>query len=70
MEEKVKFITFLFEDLRKNMEKHMKNRKKSPENSYYCSESYGNKDHGKAALKRKITYLRQELLNLERMVEE
>ena len=36
--------------------------------------SYGNgnwmdKNHGKTAIKRKITMLRQELLNLERMID-
>ena len=32
--------------------------------------NYGNKNHGKTAIKRKITLLRQELLNLERMIEQ
>lgn len=32
--------------------------------------NYGNKNHGKTAIKRKITMLRQELLNLERMIDE
>lgn len=32
--------------------------------------NYGNKNHSKTAIKRKITLLRQELLNLERMIEQ
>lgn len=31
--------------------------------------NYMNKNHGKTALKRKITLIRQELLNLEQMIE-
>lgn len=33
------------------------------------SANYGDKNHGKTAIKRKITLLRQELLNLERMID-
>lgn len=39
---------------------------KYPENWVFC---YMSKNHSKTAIKRKITMLRQELLNLERMVE-
>ena len=63
MGEKLHFIEFLFKDLVKNFKIHIKNGE-------YWSENYMNKNFGKTALKRKITYLRQELLNLERMLDE
>ena len=69
MNEKLKFIEILCEDLIKNMKIHMKNTEKTKGAGYWFSESHGNKNHGKTALKRKIIYLRQELLNLERMLE-
>ena len=70
MKEKLNFIEFLFEDLTKNMKIHMKNKEKTKGAGYWINESHGNKNHGKIALKRKITYLRQELLNLERMLDD
>lgn len=72
MKEKLNFIEFLFKDLLKNAKIHVKNEEdyeKSPEKPYYANGNYMNKNHGKVALKRKITYLRQELLNLERMLD-
>lgn len=36
---------------------------------YYQNKNYMNKNCGKYALKRKITLIRQELLNLEKMIE-
>ena len=78
MKEKLIFIEFLFKDLMKNAKIHVKNEEdyekkwekyKKGEISYPCNPNFMNKDHGKVALKRKITYLRQELLNLERMLD-
>lgn len=69
MKEKLIFIEFLCQDLIKNVKIHMKNEEKTKGAGYWFSESHGNKNHGKTALKRKIILLRQELLNLERMLE-
>ena len=80
MKEKLTFVEFLFKDLLKNFkihierdEIHEKEVKKfrNGERSYYPYDSNSmDKNCGKTALKRKITYLRQELLNLERMLDE
>ena len=69
MKEKLIFIEFLFKDLLKNAKIHIENDEKAKKKGDFWSENYMNKNHGKVALKRKITYLRQELLNLERMLE-
>lgn len=66
MEKQLKFVEGLFENLRKNMEEHIKIKKVD---GGYCNKNYMNKDHGKFALKRKIIFLRQELLNLEKMID-
>lgn len=70
MKEKLTFIEFLFNDLLKSTRIHIKNVEKVKGAGNFFSENYMNKNHGKVALKRKITYLRQELLNLERMLDE
>jgi hypothetical protein len=73
MKEKLIFIELLFKDLLKNAKIHMKNEEdyeKNPKKPYWDNGNYANKNHGKTALKRKIIYLRQELLNLERMLDE
>lgn len=80
MKEKISFIDFLFADLLKNVkihmdykEKHEKDLKQYREgriSRYPDDANFLNKNHGKVAIKRKIIYLRQELLNLERMVDE
>ena len=70
MKEKLTFIELLFNDLSKNTRIHIKNVEKAKGAGNFFSENYMNKNHGKVALKRKITYLRQELLNLERMLDE
>jgi hypothetical protein len=69
MKEKLNFIEFLFKDLLKNAKIHVKNEENTKGAGNFFSENYMNKNHGKTALKRKITYLRQELLNLERMLD-
>lgn len=70
MKEKLTFVEFLFKDLLKNFKIHIENEENAKKNDHYCWKNYMNKNHGKVALKRKITYLRQELLNLERMLDE
>lgn len=70
MKEKVRFIEFLFKDLMENFKIYIENEEKSKKAGYFFTESYGNRNHGKTALKRKIIYLRQMLLNLERMLDE
>lgn len=82
MEEKMKFIDLMFTDLRKSLKTYVANEKKYTEDweLYQKDESQGwkfyppnknsqNKNHGKTALRRKIIYLRQELLNLERLLD-
>ena len=67
MEEKLKFIQMLHDDLVRNAKIYIKNRKES-DFKYYCDSDYS-KNHSRTALKRKIVYLRQELLNLEKMLD-
>ncbi len=55
MEEKLKFIEFLCKDLIKNAKIHMKNEEKTKGAGYWFSESHGNKNHGKTALKQEPT---------------
>lgn len=69
MTEKLNFIQLLFNDLLKSTKIHIKNVEKAKGAGNYFSANYMNKNHGKVALKRKITYLRRELLNLERMLD-
>ena len=80
MKEKLKLIELLFKDLLKNTEIHSEHKetyekewKKYREGKVPRCPSdlnYMDKNHGKVALKRKITLIRQELLNLERMLDE
>lgn len=70
MKEKLTFVEFLFKDLVKNFKIHVENEEKAKKTGAWLSANYMDKNHGKVALKRKITYLRQELLNLERMLDE
>lgn len=67
MEEKLKFIQMLHDDLVKNAKVYIKIQKES--GFAYLNDNYGDKNHSKTALKRKIVYLRQELLNLEKMLD-
>lgn len=68
MDKQIKFIELLFENLLKNVKKHIEVDKSS--GGHYFTENFMNKNHGKVALKRKITMLRQELLNLEKMLDD
>jgi len=80
MKEKLTFIELLFKDLLNNFNEYLgykkiyeKEWKEHLEGRfpYYPHDvNFMNKNHGKVALRRKITYLRQELLNLERMLNE
>lgn len=80
MKEKLTFIELMFKDLVENVRDHMDFEAdyKKDWNKYHNGElgryphntNFMNKNHGKVALKRKITYLRQELLDLERMLDE
>lgn len=80
MTEKLNFIQLLFNDLLNNFKIHVEikenhdrevKRFRDGKRSYYPYNTNDmNKNHGKVALRRKITYLRQELLNLERMLDE
>lgn len=79
MKEKLTFVEFLFKDLLKNFKIYVENEenrtkewRKYREGKVPCYPSDRNcmnKNHGKVALKRKITYLRQELLNLEKIMD-
>lgn len=63
MKMKLQFITLLFEDLKKNATLYMANGGDGFNGNYL------DKNHSKTAIKRKIIMLRQELLNLERMID-
>lgn len=63
MKKQLQFVEYLFDDVRRNAEQYLE--KTSKAGSYGV---YMNGDYSKTALKRKITYLRRELLNLERML--
>ena len=67
MKKQLEFVKMLMGNLAEEMAIHIKNREKD---GRWGSGNYMDKNHGKYALKRKITLLRQELLNLEKMLEE
>ena len=79
MKEKLTCIEFLFKDLLENAKKYAKNKedykkdriqfKKGNCAFYHSDWNYMSKNYGKTAIKRKITYLRQELLNLEKLMD-
>lgn len=62
--ERILFLQVLFGDLMSSVVVFTANGGHDIRNA-----NYGNKNHGKTAIKRKITLLRQELLNLERMID-
>lgn len=64
MRKQIQLITLLFEDLDENLTLFRENGGHSIGNCNWMD-----KNHGKTAIKRKITILRQELLNLEGMVD-
>ena len=63
MKEQMQFIRALYSSLNKAVNLYLANGGTSDG----CN--YMDKNHGKTAIKRKITLLRQELLNLERMLD-
>lgn len=60
------FLEALFCNFIPHLNNHISNIKNDPK---WRSGNYMNKNCGKYALKRKITLIRQELLNLEKMIE-
>lgn len=60
------FVEALFINFMLSMKEHLKNERENPG---CMNHNYMNKNCGKYALKRKITMIRQELLNLEKMLE-
>ncbi len=70
MEKQTTFVELLFNDLIKNVRTHIKIKSNEKGGYLWSSGNYMNKDHGKTALKRKITTIRQELLNLEKMLDD
>ena len=64
MKRQLQFVTLLFEDLKENATLYMANGGDG------FNANYLDKNNSKTALKRKIIMLRQELLNLERMLED
>ena len=67
----VDFVEALIINFMLSMKEHMENEKekKDSKDRFYVGKNYMNKNCGKVALKRKITLIRQELLNLEKMIE-
>lgn len=63
------FVEALFVNFVLSMEEHMTNEIEKKNTGAYCGKNYMNKNCGKVALKRKITMIRQELLNLEKMLD-
>jgi hypothetical protein len=65
----VGFVDALFINFMLSMKEHMENEKENQGKPSYFNKNYQNKNCGKYALKRKITMIRQELLNLEKLIE-
>lgn len=67
----VDFVDALFINFLLSVKEHIKHEieRKSSGDCWDCGKNYMNKNCGKYALKRKITLIRQELLNLEKMIE-
>lgn len=63
MKEQMQFIHALYSRLNKAVGIYIANGGKAWDGNFM------DKNHGKTAIKRKITLLRQELLNLERMID-
>ena len=68
MKSQLEFVKALFYNLHDEFINYMEGMKVG--DCYMLSANWMNKNHGKTAIKRKITLLRQELLNLEQMLEE
>ena len=68
MKEQIKFIEMLYADLIKNTKQYAKAAENN-KSGYYHSEVFMNKNCGKSVLKKKIIFLRQELMNLAIMLD-
>lgn len=71
LKSQVDFVEALFINFMLSVKEYMKNEKEveTQTTRFYENKNYMNKNCGKYALKRKITLIRQELLNLEKMIE-
>lgn len=69
LKSQVDFVQSLFFRFLKSAKEYIDNEKQNEGNPSYYSKNYMNKNCGKTALKRKITLIRQELLNLEKMLD-
>jgi hypothetical protein len=71
LKSQVDFVEALFINFMLSVKEHMKNEneRKSSGDRWSWGKNYMNKNCGKYALKRKITLIRQELLNLEKLIE-
>ena len=64
------FVEALYVNFVLSLKEFIENEKEGRTQEYYWqNKNYMNKNCGKYALKRKITLIRQELLNLEKMIE-
>ena len=80
MNEKLALIESLYKDFKGNAKVYAERKeinkkewaklRKGERTCSPCDDNYMNKNCGKTALKRKIIYLRQELLNLSYMLED
>lgn len=68
MKKQFEFIKMLYNDFENDMKSHLKNIETST--SKYYTANFMDKNTGKTALIRKITFIRQELLNLKKMIED
>lgn len=69
LKQQADFVEAMFLNLILSIKEHIDNEKEAKDTPYW-SKNYMNRNCGKYALKRKITALRQELLNLERMLDQ
>ena len=68
MKKQFNFVNVLYDDFENDMKLHLKNIESAV--SKYYNSNFMNKNTGKTAMIRKITILRQELLNLKKMIED
>lgn len=71
LKSQIDFVEALFINFMLSVKEHMENEKekKASKDRFYVGKNYMNKNCGKVALKRKITLIRQELLNLEKLID-
>lgn len=71
LKEQLKFVELLAWNLFNSFDQHIQNNEnQDPDRpAWYYGKNWMDKNCGKTAIKRKITTLRQELLNMERMLE-